>query len=153
MLPSVTDFDWSWPSGWTYISGQGTSHLAVQTPFSGGSGVITLRVKNDCGWTGSPAIHFVNVFSGFSIIIQPNPASDSFEVKIDDPESSEKLEGPIMNYLQVSLVDSPGNLLVDKVAQGEYMKIGIPSTLENGIYFVKIFYKDNVWTKQLIVQR
>lgn len=46
-LQGVTLINWTWPSNWTYVSGQGTPYLALKTgKYSGG---VAVGVDNVCG--------------------------------------------------------------------------------------------------------
>lgn len=47
-LPGATNYAWFWPSTWSYVDGQGTYSLTLQTPSSSGSGQVGVRVANAC---------------------------------------------------------------------------------------------------------
>ncbi len=80
-LAGATSYNWFWPSGWTYIYGQGTINLAVKT--NSVSGVVGLRVANACDAGGSPATKYVSVnsFCGPAFIVTPNPATSLVNVE------------------------------------------------------------------------
>lgn len=81
-LPGATSYTWFWPSNWTYVSGQGTNQLAVQTGGSGSSGAVGVRVGACGGSGGSPATRFTSVNCSFRLAadIFPNPASEQVEI-------------------------------------------------------------------------
>jgi len=84
-LTGVTSTNWTWPSGWTYISGQNSRYLALRTGTS--SGGVGGRVNNDCGQGGSYAFKYTTVYGncGYSLSISPNPASDIINILIKEP--------------------------------------------------------------------
>lgn len=88
-LSGVTSINWTWPSGWTYVSGQNSSYLALRTDTY--SGVVAVGVNNSCGQSGSYATKYTSVYGscGYSLIISPNPASDVVNVTIQEPQLSE----------------------------------------------------------------
>ena len=88
-LSGVTSINWTWPSGWTYVSGQNSAYLALRTGTSGGT--VAVGVNNTCGQSGSYATKYTSVYGscGYSLIISPNPASDVVNVTIQEPQLSE----------------------------------------------------------------
>lgn len=61
-IPGATSYTWTLPGGWGGTST--TNSITVTTPFSGGTGVITVRGNNICG-SGNPLT--INVFSSGSL--------------------------------------------------------------------------------------
>ncbi len=80
-LAGATSYNWFWPSGWTYLYGQGTINLAVKT--NSVSGVVGLRVANACDAGGSPATKYVavNSYCGPAFRVTPNPATSQVTVE------------------------------------------------------------------------
>jgi hypothetical protein len=76
-LPNVTTINWVWPSGWTYVSGQNTTSLALQTGTSGSGSTVAVQANNSCGPSGSYATKYTSVtgICGYSLFVTPNPAS------------------------------------------------------------------------------
>jgi hypothetical protein len=79
-LAGVTSTNWTWPSGWTYVSGQNTAYLALRTGTS--SGGVSVGVNNTCGQSGSYAYKYTSVSGCYSLSIYPNPGSDEVTVTI-----------------------------------------------------------------------
>jgi predicted CxxxxCH...CXXCH cytochrome family protein len=59
-VPGATDYTWTWPAGWTYESGQGTTTLTVTSGSVGQDGNITATVTDACG-TSLPGTFAVTV--------------------------------------------------------------------------------------------
>jgi large repetitive protein len=57
-ITGVTDYTWTVPTGWTIVSGQGTTTIKVTAGTSNGN--VTVKATNDCG-TGSATIKAVKV--------------------------------------------------------------------------------------------
>ncbi|QEC53764.1 putative secreted protein (Por secretion system target) [Anseongella ginsenosidimutans] len=82
-LPDATNYDWFWPAGWTYVSGQGGPSITLIT--NNNSGTVGLRVDNICGLAGSPFTKSTSITGPcFQISVYPNPARDKVNVKISD---------------------------------------------------------------------
>lgn len=84
-LNGVSTINWTWPNGWTYISGQNSRYLALRAGTT--SGGVGGRVNNDCGQGGSYAFKYTTIYGycGYSLIISPNPASDIINILIKEP--------------------------------------------------------------------
>lgn len=86
-LSGVTLINWSWPTGWTYVSGQNTRYLALRTGTSGG--MVAVGVNNDCGQSGSYATLYTSIYGCYSLTVSPNPSSDEVTVTIQEPQTDE----------------------------------------------------------------
>jgi len=91
-LEGVTTTNWTWPSQFTYVSGQGTRYLALRAGRTGGT--IGVGVNNNCGPCGSYATKYTSVYGscGYSFLIYPNPASDELTVELTENE-------PVKNFV------------------------------------------------------
>jgi hypothetical protein len=65
---------WSWPSGWSYISGQGTTQIWVNAGTAGQNGQISVNAKNGCG-NGPTKTLNVSVVASIPSFTSPNPVS------------------------------------------------------------------------------
>jgi hypothetical protein len=81
-LSGVTSINWTWPSGWTYVSGQNSAYLALRTGTSGG--MVSVGVNNTCGQSGSYATKYTTVSGCYSLTIFPNPGSNEVTVTIQE---------------------------------------------------------------------
>jgi len=81
-LPGATSYQWLWPSNWTYVSGQGTNQLTLQTDNNSGTGTVGVRVGACGGSGGSPALFYtsVNCVGRFAAEVFPNPASGRIDI-------------------------------------------------------------------------
>jgi len=88
-LSGVTSINWTWPSGWAYVSGQNTISLALRTGTSGG--MVSVGVNNTCGQSGSNATKYTSVYGscGYSLSIYPNPASSELNIFFESIDSTD----------------------------------------------------------------
>lgn len=86
-LAGATLINWSWPTGWTYVSGQNTRYLALRAGTSGG--MVAAGVNNECGQSGSYATLYTSIYGCYSLIVSPNPGSDEVTVTIQEPQTDE----------------------------------------------------------------
>lgn len=84
-LSGVTSINWSWPGGWTYVSGQNTANLALRTGTSGGT--VAVGVNNTCGQSGSYSTKYTSINGCYSLSVSPNPVSDEVTVTIQEPQT------------------------------------------------------------------
>ncbi len=82
LLPGATNYQWSWPSSWSYVSGQGTQYLALKTGGSGSGGIVSVQVSACGGSGGSPATRYTSVscFGRLAAEVFPNPASGQLDI-------------------------------------------------------------------------
>ena len=153
-LVGATNYSWIWPSGWTYMGGQGTPNLTLMTGSS--SDVVLVRVDNTCGTGGSYANMFTSINScgGFaSVTASPNPASSDLNVSIDPlQENSTLIDASVIDPYEVVLF-SP---LREKVFQTMTCEksISIPvQELKNGVYYLNVTQKGRVIQKQIQIKK
>ncbi len=76
-VANATNYQWTLPSGWTIVSGQGTTSITVTTGIAGQDGDVTVIAQNDCG--DSPASSLgVNINPNLAIVAQPQNQSDCY---------------------------------------------------------------------------
>lgn len=76
-VPNATTYTWTVPSGWTIVSGQGTTSITVTTGIANQDGNITVIASNDCG--DSPASSLpVEVNPNLNIVLHPADQTDCF---------------------------------------------------------------------------
>jgi hypothetical protein len=151
-LPGATNYQWFWPSGWTYYSGQGTRFLTVQPPsYGSSSGVVGVRVDNACGTGGSPATRFVQISCGgggyYYYSVSPNPATSKVTVSSKDEKTTEKHT----TITELNIYDQQSALRksqkFNKVKNGT-IDIG---NLPVGIYIIEIIDGDYKERQQLSI--
>lgn len=159
-LTGVTSINWTWPSGWTYVSGQGTQYLALRTGRY--SGTVGVGVNNTCGSSGSYATRFTSVsgYCGYSLITSPNPASSQLELTLTKPDqelaNSSELELSARNVEQPESQIVLYNLKQEAVFRGssKSMKTTIPLTgIPKGVYVLKVAIADQVLEKQILIEK
>jgi PKD-like domain/Secretion system C-terminal sorting domain len=154
-LPGAINYNWLfWPTGWTYISGQGTPTLVLRSPSTSGGGAIGLRVANACDLGGSPATKTLVVFScGFLFTASPNPSTGSLTISTTPDQSQSVQKNNPTKIYQVKILDQLGNIK----RQYSY-KAGIVNTNINlsgliaGIYTVRA-YDGTIWSSQQVIKQ
>ncbi|WP_347839516.1 HYR domain-containing protein [uncultured Draconibacterium sp.] len=76
-VSNATSYNWTVPSGWTIISGQGTTSITVTTGIAGEGGEIKVIAQNDCGDSPETALT-VDINPDLSIITQPVNQTDCY---------------------------------------------------------------------------
>ncbi len=158
-LTGVTSINWTWPTGWTYDSGQNTRYLALRSGTS--SGAVGGRVNNECGQGGSYAFKYTTVYGycGYSLIISPNPASDIINILIKEPPPEEdtipKLtlssNNNIENY-NIIITDKSGVVYLSFKTSTILFSVPIQN-LKRGNYIVTASKGNIQFSTQLIVNR
>ncbi len=153
-LPGATNYQWTWPSGWTYVSGQGTRNLALRT--GSNSGALTVRVANACDAGGSPATKIVQILTsgcGFGFSASPNPSTGDFTIAAIQPPGVTATSTDQQKIYQIKVVDQVGNVkkqynFLNGVTQ---TNINI-SNLAPGVYTLQAFNGIEWASKQVIKQ-
>lgn len=158
-LPDAISHAWFWPSDWTYVSGQGTRYLALNTGNSSYGGAVGVRVSNACDAGGSPATMFTSVsscgsYSAFAVY--PNPGADEITVSLDDFDSlgnkKAKLIKQKRNEFEVSLFDKSRTKMVTMSSKDETLSIPVRS-LPEGFYYLNILHKEGILQRQILIKR
>ena len=146
----ILDYKWGWSSGFISPSGQGTPYLDVTTDSFFSSGVITLQLKNRCGYTGSPRTLFVSGGScGFNVTASPNPTSTKLDLNVTQDDLPVTLEKPI----PVRIVNSSNKVEWSGVLLERATTVDV-SSFPVGIYYLK--FKDGierVTSTRIIIER
>ncbi|MBD0259054.1 MAG: T9SS type A sorting domain-containing protein, partial [Cytophagales bacterium] len=153
-LAAATNYQWSWPSGWSYVSGQGTRYLTVKTPSFSSSGQVSVRVATSCDAGGSAATLNVSATcSGLMYAMYPNPADSYVEITPDETKPDNQAAG---QDFEVVLYD---NFALEKLraktrkeVKEKKLKLDVTS-FSPGIYVVQIIHADGVEQKQLEIMR
>jgi hypothetical protein len=162
-LPAATIYNWTWPSTWTYLSGQGTPNLAVQAGSAYGSATITLRVDNKCYAALSPAIFTttVNNCGSFAVMSSsPNPASSQLTIQSDTENnstpdansSSQNLKHQKVEVFSVTLIDR-NNLTVREANTNSGKLVIDTSDIPEGLYFLRIKTSDQIYSEKVLIKK
>jgi len=159
-LSGVTSINWTWPSGWTYVSGQNTTNLALRTGTTGG--MVLAGVNNICGQSGSYANKYTSVYGSclYSMVVTPNPASNIIDVLISD-ELSILSDSTSSTNAKINLTNKPTEYkitIMDNMGTIHYSSTMYSKTftlpvneLRNGNYYITAFDGINLYTTQLII--
>jgi hypothetical protein len=155
-LAGVTSITWVWPSGWTYISGQNTTHLALRTNSSGGT--VAVGVNNTCGQSGSFATRFTSVtgFCGFQTFsAYPNPASGELTISFGDTTATDAMANAMQEFeapYQVKLFNQYQELIYSAQSNRNTHTIST-SNFPSGMYYLNIVNKEGVIQRKIWVNR
>lgn len=153
-LPGATYYNWlSWPSSWTYVSGQGTRMLTLSTGSSSGSGQVVLRVANACDAGGSPAVKYVqvNCSGGYLYSVAPNPASSDVTVAVKEEKENKAAKDAVITG--IFIYDQQGNLKkYSRYNKVKKANIAL-NDLGTGIYVIEIINGSYKERQQLSIQK
>ena len=150
-LAGVSSINWVWPSGWTYISGQNTANLALQTGTTGSGGIIGAQVVNICLNPGSYATMYTSVtgICGYSLFVSPNPATGEATIELVS-DTKETLAGG--TEWEFEVYDSMKGMKEKKTnIKTAQTKINT-SSWKDGVYIVRAKIGDEVITEKLVVK-
>ena len=152
-LVGVTSINWVWPGSWTYISGQNTWSLALKTGNSGSGGIVGVQATNSCGPSGSYYTKYtaVNGICGYSLVLTPNPATTETTLSIESTNPEVVFDEN--QEWEMKVYDAFQTLKMKKEKlKGKEMKIQA-SGWKVGVYIVRVKYKEEVLTEQLVVKQ
>jgi hypothetical protein len=148
-LAGVTSINWIWPSSWSYVSGQGTPYLALQTGLPGSGGIVGAQAVAYS--PGSYATMYTSVFGtcGYSMLVSPNPVSNEATIELTSTEPelqalSVEWELEVFDQLQVQKIKTA------KIKDKQY-KLNIQDW-KDGIYIVRAKIGDEIITEKLVVK-
>ena len=134
----VGNINWSWPSDWTYQSGQNSTILVIKTGYTSGS--VTVSVPDACSGSSSSSIYVDINCTGFAVKATPNPTTDNVTISLTEPKSAVVSQGTKALMYQIKVTDPSGNLK----KQYKYAS-GISNTnislqgLNKGVYTLQVF--------------
>ncbi len=148
-LSGVTSYNWTWPYDWTYVSGQGTSHLTLRT--GNNSGNVELRVEPSCNQGGSPAYQYVGIYACLAAeyVVSPNPASSN--VTVTPAAKATNTKATVAAITEVNIYDQKGILKKQqKFGKVKTATVNV-SSLPIGTYFIEIVEGDKRVRQQLSI--
>ncbi|WP_295116550.1 S8 family serine peptidase, partial [uncultured Chitinophaga sp.] len=154
----ITEVQWSInpaPADVQYNTGQGSCFNVYNggiriRPHPGGAYIISMRVKNLCGWSdwSEGSVMSVTCFGSF-FTLSPNPSSSNLEVKVDEKATGVTSTTSIQ---EIIILDKLGNQIKHiKNAQGSRRSVIDVSGLKAGYYLVKVFNGKEWQTKTAII--
>jgi hypothetical protein len=166
-LWGATSFQWITP-GWEVVSGLNTRFLTLRTPaFGSGSGLVRVRVGNDCDAGGSPADITTLYGSGgrpgpdsgapeplaapTKPLLYPNPASGMATVAVG-VERGQPVQMELATASGQVVRSFGGSAFVLEPTTGQYRANIDLANLPAGIYLVRLWLADEITTLKLVVQ-
>ena len=155
---TITSYQWS-VAGGTILSGQGTTSVRVSV--TGNPAYISVRANNSCGASTPIAQEANKCFGSFSIY--PNPANEQLTVEqtpsevsispalISQPSTTNTNSFLFPESFSVKLYNDSQEVVI--IAVSNKGKVVLDTNkLPTGIYFLHIYNKEAVLTKQVIIQ-
>lgn len=145
-LSGVTSINWTWPVGWTYISGQNSRYLELRT--GSYSGMVGAGVNNICGPSGSYATFYTSVYGcyGLYMVLTPNPASEEVNITLKGTEEFISSKDTLsINYnitektqvYRVIVTDNMGVIYYSGTKYEKSFNLSVQN-LKNGTYIVVV---------------
>lgn len=147
-LMAATDYEWILnPLNGNSVYDYGwTADIAL---YNSGYYQVVARAQNTCGW-GSYAVLGVEVYDSKSLSITPNPSNGEVTISI---ESTNKKGLVAEEEWEMEIYDQSQLLKEKKTSlRGQSTKIQTAGW-KDGVYMVRVNYKDEVLTGKLVVQR
>ena len=156
---TITDYDWTWPSGWTYLGGDGTPHLDLRAPSNtySWSSDILLNVENQCGWSGTPEVQIVSpkfygCSGGYAFSMGPNPGSTYIDIEVEKKPESTSVDVAPAYEVEIYNVHMKKYKKVTVGKNTKRKRLDI-SRIPQGQYIVRIRHGANVINKRLVIDR
>lgn len=140
------------------FSGSADKNSFFFTPQSSGSGAVTVRVRNACGWPSSPATYSFSVNfcgGGYGFRASPNPTKDKLTIEAINESSGEAIAAqtgvPADAEFTFELVTDKGKVLrqgTSKNLRTETDVKGIP----RGTYFLKLTSGKKTENRQIAIE-
>ena len=140
--PHITSVNWSYTGPLDYINGD-THKAYYRAGRIGGQGFIYANATNQCGSYENRMYFVVN--SGFRI--SPNPANDYIEAEIMD----ENFEHSSNNKINVKLFNNRSIPVHTGNSHQKTFRINT-SNLPHVLYLLKIIYKGEKYSKQVLIE-
>lgn len=159
----VTDYHWTVSCG-TILNGQGTACIFVEPNCNCYEIYVQLQTENDCNLLSPVAIKYITIdctgATPLSIILFPNPSTNETTVSIEpllkesnlksatkEPAFDENEEWEMEVYSETQVLKEKKIKL-----KGKSTKLNT-NGWEEGVYIVRIKYKDSILQEKLIVKK
>lgn len=156
----IDEWDWDVTGGYISWSNSDNSEVTIY-PTNFSTFAIELRARNDCGWSEWTDMGVGVTSCGYSLAISPNPTTDEATVAIENTtEDGELLKSASTETTfnenskwDIEVYDSMQSLKLKKQKlKGRSTSISTQSWKE-GVYMVRVKYKDEILTGKLMVKR
>lgn len=150
-LPGTTSINWTWPSEWNYVSGQGTTQLALNTgSYSQYYNAVAAGVNNICGSSGSYAYRFTSVSPCYYLMASPNPAGEELTVTFAEATDSNP-SGYLDHENEITLRNHNQELMF--TVRSTKKKVIIPTkSLPSGLYILTVANNKGAEQKQILIE-
>ncbi len=161
-VPFATSYAWSVPTDATYVSGQGTTSFTVSYKPTFVSGTVTVKAINNCSTSAASSLAVSNSgcapFAKTSAIeatepvineinVYPNPNNGVFKISLNAGNST--------GTVTLQIVDIYGKLVKEQKEavskNGNIIAMINASSLGAGIYEVRYYIGNNVYSKKIII--
>ena len=158
----VDDYDWYYGSGFEHFELEDYDKVSiVYVPSCNGSELVYVKPHNTCGYYGYWHFEYFYCSSYYYLFFTPNPTTGETSISIEQANSEETAlkSASTENNLDetaewdLEVYDNVQNLKLKKDRlKGNSTKIQTASWKE-GVYMVRVKYKDEVLTGKLVVKK
>ena len=149
--PGTTSTIGTWSASGSIINIGSTGSSCMFEAISTGTGNFTVTVTNGCG-TSVEGGGAVNVSGGGGpgpLMVYPNPATESFEIQLDDAVVSADQE---LMESELRIYDQYNNLKEIKKFKGKKHKV-YTYRYTDGFYFIEVINTNGRYTTKLIISK
>ncbi|MFT3946268.1 MAG: T9SS type A sorting domain-containing protein [Agriterribacter sp.] len=148
----ASNFNWTPPTGWTVVSGNGNSSAYIKTPTSVGGGTVSVSFTEVCGTsiTLSKGVYYNSNLCNLTNLytIAPNPVTSNITITSTSPETSYYIS-------QVEITDLYGQVKMSKSWYPyKYQQVTFDATYlyPAGNYIARIYTGTQWFYKQFVKQ-
>jgi hypothetical protein len=158
-VAGASSFNWILPSGFSFLSGNGSQSLFITTSATSGTYSLFCSVSNSCG---SSYTHNLNMNvqngggggggGGIAVVVStfPNPSSSALIVQVDDSLAMNPQSNLLEQPYQLTIKNRQSATVYS--IQSAEKKLRIPvSEFPNDIYYLNLAYKDRILQKQIVI--
>ncbi len=159
IIPVSNAFTYTWtvPLGWKITAGEGTSSITVTAGLTGENGNITVTAGNSCGTSPSgflyatvtarsTGISDIAIPDNYNLLNYPNPFATETTILFDLPESGE---------VTLKVMDGSGKEIAvlekKEFNRGPNKILWSTPNLQAGVYFLKMFYRDEIAIRRISI--
>lgn len=153
-VPDAPGSTYNWSvTGGTIAAGQGTHEITILWGSAAGAGTVSVTEETQAGCSGASAVFNINIEicpgiadkSGISETLYPNPAGESFTIKLEDALSQDAV---------CVVIDASGkSIKSEKISAGNLV---VPtmniSSLPSGLYMVRILLNRKLISQSKLVK-
>ena len=143
-------YQWDLPYGFTITQGQGTNTIRFNAPTGFGTEYYGLQLHNTCGTIGRNYIMYEAPFKN-ALIITPNPTTGETTLSIESATEETQFDINEEWYLEIYNNNQTLKEKKTKLKGNEYHLN--TSGWKDGVYMLRVNYKNEILTGKLVVKR